>query len=186
MRIWLVHGFNVRDGGRGTVDQLIPFLKKDGHEVLQFDYGWTFLLGARFGNKGRAKKLAKLVQPGDVLIAHSNGCTIGHRTCNLLPLVPFSIVIYIAPALDPNLVPQWGRVKKLVVYFSPDDSVVKKARWFPLVIWGDMGARGCNVKHAKVKNFNKSRLLGTEVGHSKQFEPRFCEKFYKHLREQFK
>ena len=179
MRIWLVHGFNVMDGGRGTIDQLIPFLEKDGHEVLQFDYGWTFLFGARLGNKGRAKKLAKLIQLGDVAIGHSNGCAIIHRASHLS--APFKQIVYISPALDGELTPSWITVRDLSVYYSPSDNYVRKANYIPFVIWGDMGATGCTRKNKYVHNFDKDRLLGTEVGHSKVFKPLYCRRFYNHL-----
>ena len=44
---YLVHGFNVRDGGRGTIDMMIPYFERCGWTVRQVDYDWTGLLGVR-------------------------------------------------------------------------------------------------------------------------------------------
>ena len=180
MRIWLIHGVNTWDGGRGSIDRLKPLLEKDGYEVLEFDYGLTFLLGARFGNGRRAKKLAKQVKPGDVAIGHSNGCAISHRATYLG--APFKQLINISAALDRDLVPEWATVRDLTVYYSPSDTAVKAANWIPFVIWGDQGRVGCTVKHKYVHNYDKDKLLGTDLGHSKVFKPLFVRRFYKHLK----
>ena len=179
MAIWLIHGFNTWDNGRGTVDRLAPLLKYEGYEVQQFDYGWTFLLGARFGNAGRARKLAKQVKPGDVAIGHSNGCAIIHRASHLG--APFKQVIYISPALDRQLVPDWWTVRDMTVYYSPSDTYVQAASWIPGVIWGDMGAVGCTARHDAIHNYNKDKLAGTELEHSKVFEQLYIRRFYNHL-----
>lgn len=185
MRIWLVPGILTWDG-RGAMDSLIPLLEADGHHVIDYDYGWVFLVGALVGNKGTARKLAGRVLPGDIAIAHSNGCAIVHRACNLLPAVRFKQIIYINPALDPELTPLWSQVKSMVVYYSPFDTAVQKSKWIPGVIWGNMGAVGCSVRDRRIKNFDESKLLGDEIEHSDVGKSRHVKKFYRHLREQFK
>ena len=184
MSIWLIHGFNTWDNGRGTVDRLAPFLKADGYDVKQFDYGFTFLLGARLGNGRRAKRLTKQVQPGDVAIGHSNAAAIIHRASHLG--APFKQIIYISPALDNQLTPDWTHVRNLTIYYSPSDKYAQAASWIPGVIWGDMGAVGCTADHPWVHNYNKDKHASTEVEHSKIFEPLYIRRYYNHLRERLR
>jgi len=183
-RIHLIHGFNTWDNGDKTIGQLQPFLEADGHEVIRFKYGWTFLAGAWLWNDNRAERLAKQVKPGDIAIAHSNGASILHRACRLLPIVPFLQVIYINGALDRDLVPLWNSVKSMVVYYSPHDQYVTKARWIPGVIWGDQGAVGCTVNHPSIKNFDESKILSAKIEHSESFKRLYCSRFYGHLSKQ--
>lgn len=138
-RVILVHGFNVRDGGRGSIGKLAPYFTSAGFEVLRFDYGWRGLLGVRFGNEGVAKKLIAITQPGDVIVGHSNGCCVAHLAAHTG--ARFGPCVYINPALDADarLAPQ---VPSLDVWFSPSDTPVRFARFLPFHPWGDMGRKG--------------------------------------------
>ncbi len=42
-RVILIHGFNVRDGGEGSIDKLKPLLKDNGYEPIDFDYGLSLI-----------------------------------------------------------------------------------------------------------------------------------------------
>jgi len=168
-RVILVHGFNVRDGGAGSIGKLSPFFERAGFEVVVFNYGWRGLLGVRFGNKGVAKKLTSLVRMGDVVVGHSNGACVAHLAATLFA-APFGPCVYINPALDADalLAPQ---VPALDVWYSPDDGPVAFAKFLPWHPWGDMGARGYQGNYdPRIHNHNKSDNLPVESNeHSDTF-----------------
>ena len=70
MTTWVIHGFNVSDGGKGSVGKLVPHLPG---RVELYDYGWTGLLSLRCRNRQVVSDLLKRIKPGDILIGHSNG-----------------------------------------------------------------------------------------------------------------
>ncbi len=156
-RVFVLHGFNVRDGGTGSIDKLIPALVGADFEVVEFDYGWMFLLGAKLRDRFLARKLAKMVQPGDVVIAHSNGCCIAQMAAELG--APFAVMVFISPALDRDA-ERPAQVGERHVWHTPSDEWVTKARWLPFAKWGDMGAVGYQGKpDERTKNYNGEELL---------------------------
>lgn len=140
MRVILVHGFNVSDGGARTIDLMIPHLEAAGHEVVQFDYGWRGLLGVRFMSKNDARALMRLYRDGDVVIGHSNG---GHIIAIAIELgMPVEHVIMIHPALDTDWAPPEGHpVKEVYVYYSSRDKATWWSQFSPWK-WGGMGTYG--------------------------------------------
>ena len=151
-RAILVHGFNVHDKGKGSIDRLEPYLKAKDFKVQQFDYGWVFLLGVRFKTRRHARRLAAMSRAGDVAIGHSNGCNLiveaawrGAR---------FKRVVFINPALDANtdLPPQ---IERCDVWHSPSDMAVRFARFLWFHPWGQMGATGYVGTDKRFRNFNK-------------------------------
>lgn len=176
-RVILVHGFNVKDGGAGTTDGLRPHFAREGFKVLEFDTGWRFLAGVRFGNAKRARRLARMIQPGDLLVGHSDGC-------NLINLASWHLsgsgsakpaaAIYLNPALDRDaqLAPQ---VKGALVFHTPSDRVVAFARKLPWHPWGDMGRVGYVEKNAvyqdgRYHNISYEHLGIPGAGHSGAFK----------------
>jgi hypothetical protein len=168
-RAILVHGFNVRDGGAGSIDKLEPYLLFAGFDVAQFDYGWIGLLGARFGTRKHARRLAAMTEPDDVAIGHSNGCNViveaawrGAR---------FAHVVFINPALDADtaLPPQ---IKRADVWHSPSDRAVRFARFLWFHPWGQMGATGYTGTDKRFRNFDKQNAFArSSDSHSDVFTP---------------
>lgn len=170
-RAHVVHGFNVRDGGKATTDRLHPYLAGAGFEVVDEDYGWIGLLGVRLFNGPLARGIADRailnsnagVKP--VGIGHSNGCAILARAADLG--APFEALVLINPALDAERViaPQ---VRQVHVYHSRHDAAVRTARWLRWHEWGDMGARGYQgPADARYKCFDCSDYI---EGHSAIFD----------------
>ncbi len=160
-KVWLVHGFNVRDSGAGTTDRLRKSLAIWLHPVREFDYGWLGLLGARFGNRRIATRLvdAVLADDGDldprpVAIGHSNGCALLHLASHMG--APFRKLIYINPALDKDAVPG-DQVEEVHIWHSPSDTAVRFARFLPWHTWGEMGATGYRGDDPRMHNHNKER-----------------------------
>lgn len=138
--IYLVHGFNVSDGGKRTIDTMIPHLTKCGHQVKEFDYGWVGLLGVRFGNKKKAKKLADKLKPNDIVIGHSNGCAIIALAMQMGMVVSEAVLIH--PALNKNWLPPENSAPKITVFYSAKDSATWISKILVNHIWGEMGTVG--------------------------------------------
>ena len=149
MKLVLVHGFNVKDGGTRTVDTLIPFAEVAGYEVDkdEGDYGYFNLLMIRWFKARRKRKvlfrLAKAFETADIIVTHSNGAHFTTQALNMLPsnLVTKKLVVHISPALNSNTdIPEV--VKAQLVLYTPHDGWVKASSYLPLHPWGRMGARG--------------------------------------------
>lgn len=139
-RIILVYGFNTSDGGAKTVARLSPYLRRLGYEVITYDYGYRFLLGALVKGKSDAKGLVDLYQPGDIVIGHSNGCKLIAMAIEMgMPVVR---TIFIHPALDKDWVPPLKHpVQRIDVYYSHLDKATWWAQFSPWK-WGGMGTYG--------------------------------------------
>lgn len=140
-RVILVHGFNVRDGGRNSIDRLIPFILKKGYDVTEYDYGFRLLLGVRFRSKADAQGLIDLYRPGDIVIGHSNG---GHLIALAIEKgLPVKHVVMIHPALNKNWEPPpMHPVEQIHVYYSGQDIATWAAKFLPFHKWGAMGTVG--------------------------------------------
>ena len=165
---FFVHGFNVRDDGKATVDTLKPYFEARGLTPYDFDYGWRGLFGVRLFNDTLAQGLAALAAPGDVAVGHSNGCAIIHAATH--HGAPFRHVIYINPALDSDQAPG-PQVERFDVWHSPSDTTVKLSSWLPFHQWGAMGAEGYTGTDSRARNFDKQNNYPiSSSGHSDVFE----------------
>jgi len=171
-RVILVHGFNVRDNGKGTTDGLRIYFESEGFEVIEFDTGWRGLAGVRLGNKRRARKLAKMAQSGDVLIGHSDGCNLINMACwNLFDdddVLP-ACVVYLNPALNNSTCLAPG-VEGALVFHTPSDWVVSIARFLPFHPWGNMGNTGYQGEDTRYMNCAYEHLGIKSPGHSGAFK----------------
>lgn len=175
-RAWVLHGFNVRDGGQGSIDKLIPHLRSAGYDPVEFDYGWLGPLGVKCLDGRLGKLLAKLVRPGDVVVAHSNGCCIAQLAAEAG--APFDLMVFISPALDRDT-PLPSQVRERHVWFTTSDEWVGKARWIPFVRWGDMGKVGFHPGNSdnpedlnhllRTTNYNGEKIFGVKLAHSGWF-----------------
>lgn len=153
----IVHGFNVRDRGKGTLDLLQPHLNEAGYTVYDRDYGWKGLLGVRIHNARVAQQIANSAQEGDIGVGHSNGCTILAMAADAG--APFDGLILINPAL-PNDRVFAPRLKWVDVYYSTGDLAVAAAMALRLLPWnwgghqwGDMGRVGYRGSDPRVRAF---------------------------------
>lgn len=138
-RAHLLHGFNVRDSGAGTVNRLAPALEAAGYEVIMHDFGWRGLLGVRFFNCRRVAQLAAQVDEGDIAIGHSDGCNIINSAAHYG--ARFRRVVYINPALDADT-PLADHIDAALVFADRRDWAVRFSSWLPWHRWGRMGAKG--------------------------------------------
>ncbi len=178
MTAWLVHGFNVRDGGAASIDRLRPHLEARGWTVRDLDYGWRGLLGVRLCNAGTAATLASLSDPADAAIGHSNGCAIIRRA--VVAGARFARIVLINPALDRDT--EWpGHTGAIEVWHAPSDVATWAARWLLFHPWGDMGRHGGDgrwyVNHDADRIASEAAGRRVELGHSGVFSDRWISTF---------
>ncbi len=163
----LIHGFNVFDGGLGTVGRLIPYLP-DRYEPSMFVYGWKGLFTIWAGyNKILAKDLLNEVGIYDVVIGHSNGCAIIARA--LEAGMVCKQVVLIHPALDRDWEPPVDcGCQRIDVYYSSRDIATRAARLIPWHRWGGMGTYGpdsdSSIFHKHDDGFRHSEGFAVDPG----------------------
>lgn len=173
MATHLIHGFNVWDGGRGSIQHLTPWLD----DPVGHDYGWVFLMRLRWVNDRTVEAMLPDIQPGDVLVAHSNGCLIAWRL--VMAGAPVSAVVCIQPALRRDT--QWPETLPVLCCYNPDDWVVSLGRvWsrFASVVnpwrnrhgWGAAGRHGFTSGQPMVSNWDTSDGYPPAEGHSAIFQ----------------
>lgn len=165
MHVVLLHGFNVWDGGRGSVGRIEPLLRSHGHEVTLFPYG---LLLNPFKVPERNELVAQqlLAINPDAIVGHSNAAVPMYIAAH--KGLKTRILTFVQPAIeyDVRFPPTAGRI---VCLWNPNDWVVRLARLTnPLQIiedgtWGAAGARG--MKHAN-QNYNTALGPLPAKGHS--------------------
>lgn len=189
-RAGLVHGWNVGDQGQGTTGGLRPHLERAGYQVFEYNTGWRFLSGIRFGHERRAKRLARMIQPGDLLIGHSDGCNIINRACWHLAASGEhkpAAVVYLNPALDRDtqLAPQ---VQGALVFHTRSDNVLWLAQKLPLHPWGGMGRYGYRENNptyqdSRYNNIAYEHLAIDAPGHSGAFKkPEYLLRIHNYIR----
>lgn len=157
-KVFLLHGFNIKDGGKATVLKLVPYFEERGAEVVDFAYGYFNIFMPRWRNPEVAQKLAaetlkaKLAGYRVVLVGHSNGCTIIHMAGEKFG-AKADKVVYINPALN-RAVSFPDGFTSFDVWHSPGDRITRLARWMPLNLWGDMGAVGFTKHDPRGTNLN--------------------------------
>lgn len=170
----LVHGFNVSDDGKGSIDRLRTLL---GGKVHEFNYGWTDLISIYHDNDNLASALDSLLEAiaeesGEevVPIGHSNGCALiqlvqesRQKSTNSHPMPR---AVYLSPALDSDR-PHAGLGQTAVLH-TKSDWVVKIASILPFLEWGSMGAIGA--KGPGWTNFDCSEWCKGHSGYFKSEE----------------
>lgn len=170
--VFLVHGYNVKDGGEATIDQLLPALDKAPCFPIEYDYGYTGMMDILKHNKDYASELRDIsinFEDEQFAIGHSNGCAIIVEAAR--QGAEFKRVLLINPALqvDTKFPDTIGEV--LVVHTKHDvptraarwGNRIPFLRWFVPPAWGAMGAKGGTHAHY---NYNLSEFI---FGHSAVF-----------------
>jgi hypothetical protein len=175
MKCHLVHGFNVRDGGKKTIDRLIPYLNHDEISVIQHDYGHLNIWGVLRKNKYIANDIKPKLKSIDVAIGHSNGCAILVKSLQKGAVI--DKLILINPALDKYFEFPAG-VNEIHVFHNKYDKAVVAAKWLRKLVfwrntflWGEMGNTGYKGHDYRVINHVMAK------GHSAVFSNRNIEEF---------
>jgi pimeloyl-ACP methyl ester carboxylesterase len=178
MKAYLLHGIETQDPERSTISFLRDYLT--GLDVVILGYGYIPALFAFITNIIDwiiERRLRKLIEPGSLIIGHSNGCTIGWRLSN--KIATHGLVL-INPALD-NDISFHPELKFIHIYWSPKDSVSWLSQFVPFSDWGLMGVTGYKGKDPRVKQFNMN-LEHTEIGdHEAEWGPVINEAIHQAL-----
>ena len=146
----LCHGFNVRDGGKGTTDSLRGLVEACGHTVLEADYGLFGLFAVRYFSDNIASVVAGMTPKGSVGVGHSNGCNILLQAAE--QGASFDKLIFINPELDNDfIVPE--QVNSVAVICNNEDNVVQLSKFIPFHRWGNAGKVGYKGGDDRVKNY---------------------------------
>lgn len=185
--IYLIHGFNVKDGGAETVDTVRDHLEERGYRVEDIDYGYFQRLRVRLCNKSIARVLAHLVKPGSTCIAHSNGGALAYLACEFG--APFKNVVLVNPALDSKKVLA-KQVEKVQVWYSPHDKWTGLAKFIPKSIWGAQGRTGyTGHPDARYENIDQEEAIGrmkdehSGIWHSELTRKYFADKVHAMIQE---
>lgn len=166
MKICLIHGFNVKDGGAHTVDMLAPYLEARGHEIDkdEADYGYHNLIKVRFYSKAAVKRIAGAMEKADVALTHSNGANYAMQAAYLIssPI----IIVHVSAALNRKVnIP--AVVSHMRVMYSNNDKAVKFSRILRFGHpWGAMGAYGYEGEDTRAVNEDHTAEIN---GHSDWF-----------------
>ena len=177
-QVLLIHGFNVKDRGVGSVGELRGYLAAEGFPYHIMKYGFFELWKTRTKNDDVARDVAAFVKNSDrpvVIIGHSNGCTITYLAMRYYDAVPIHCV-FVNPALPADIT--LPKVCSYDVWHSPSDKPVKwarmlpKSKWRP---WGAMGAYGATKngtnRGVDVIDYNKEKDYSvSSAGHSDVFK----------------
>jgi hypothetical protein len=150
-RVFIVHGFNVSDGGKNTTDGLMSYIKAAGWRPEPIDYGWFGLIQVRLCKGGVAEIIKAAARKGDIGIGHSNGCAILMEAAQRG--AQFTGLVLINPALDEDCKAP-PQVRWIHVYHNREDSPVKWSRILLLHPWGAMGRHGYRGKDERYTNFD--------------------------------
>jgi len=177
INIYIVHGYNVSDGGKNTTDKLIPLFHEINQDkrynfknlnICELDYNHFNLIQAKLADKPIGKIMSELsnsLSSGDIniFIGHSNGCAILHHAS--LYGLNSDLFVYVNPALDCKLSPN-STIKNVQVWHNKYDMAVTIAKYIPFTIWGDMGNVGYVGNDKRMMN-----NVENVKGHSAIFKP---------------
>lgn len=185
MKIHFIHGIHPSQPG-GTVAKLVPYFNAGQtwglYNLKVHEYGAAYAVTSRFLNPGRAEYISQSVDPGDVIIAHSNGCSI----TNLIGKYRTPGQVYlINPALDDDTEFSAGLGEIYVLYNSGDKAVP----WAKILFhhpWGDMGRDGYKGNDKRVRNIDCGNSIGLPrlSGHSALFAPGNIGPWAAYIRDQ--
>jgi len=161
MKIALLHGFNVSDGGKGTLGLWASTLRDAGHDAALLDYGWVGPLRVRIENMDVVERLNEL-RP-DVIIGHSNGAAIAWQYM-MQKCATMRGVVCVQPALNVDTVWPW-RVNRIITLYNPHDyavlwgrrwRIVNPVSWFVRHPWGAAGRYGFRKTDRRFTQLNTS------------------------------
>lgn len=170
-KVHLIPGIHTSKEDISTPELLIPELLQAGYkkeDIIIHNYGYALAITSRWKNKARAELIAQFIEPGDAIIAHSNGCLI---TLIMLKMgICPSIVTLLQPALDTDTVFPLGNYK-INVFYNEEDKATLLARW---LLWfhhpmGAMGRYGYEGNDYRITNYDTLELLGVG-GHSNGYK----------------
>jgi hypothetical protein len=173
-RVHVIHGIH-NSFGETFLTGLLDLLKGGGFTVLFPDYGWIWGLETRIANPLIVRSMLPYIQPGDIIVGHSNGCAIGYDLMGLK--APIGGAVFINAALEQRI-SRRPNVKWIDVYFNAGDQITEAAKLAQEMgivdsVWGEMGHAGYLGSDPAISNIDCQKTPGMPVviGHSDIFTP---------------
>lgn len=168
-RVVIIHGVQFRQKDKDNLRRLATGFRAAGFCVTIPSYGYLHPVVAGLIvriDKRIADTMAGFISEDDILVGHSNGCTLIHFIAQSKKVKG---AVLINPALDRNIVVNAGFVH---VYHNAGDWLTRLSAFVPNHPWGCMGAAGYTGHNARVTNFDQQRTPGMPAldGHSAVFE----------------
>lgn len=137
------------------------------------DYGFILGISTRIINPAIVGAMLAYIEPGDIIIGHSNGCAIAYDL--MRAGAPVSGMVFINAAVERTIVRE-APCKWIDVYYNAGDEITEAAalaQRLGLVdrCWGEMGHMGYLGPDPAITNFNcaSSPPLPVVSGHSDLF-----------------
>lgn len=140
-RVIIVHGIHTNDNA-GWMRYLEAKFLQRGWRTYVWTYGYAYALLTRLQNPGRAEALCDLIEPGDVVLGHSNGGCLAWMAAELG--APMGGAILLNPALDRDKLLA-KQVPWVNLYTNRFDEAVPWAEIFVGHPWGAQGRDGISV-----------------------------------------
>lgn len=176
-KVYLIHGFNIKDDGAATTGTVKQLLQNHGYKVVEIHYGFFHRMRVRLCNKGLAHAISSLVEPGSTCIAHSNGASIAFLATQYG--AEWKNLTLVNPALNKNLkFPD--QLENIQVWYAPHDKWTGLAKFIPNSIWGAMGRVGYKGElDNRVVQYDQEAILGRfEDEHSGLWNSTIARKFF--------
>lgn len=184
--IHLIHGIHTK--GESPVEGLIPFLAPLA--IRYPDYGYILGVETRIINPVIVGALRAYIEPGDIIIGHSNGCAVAYDL--MRAGAPISGMVLINAAVEQTIVRQ-APCKWIDVYFNSGDQITEAAKLGQEVgvtdpVWGQMGHAGYKGTDPAIVNFDcgSTPQMPMVSGHSDFFTPGKLTKWGPFLAERVK
>lgn len=168
----LVHG--IHSTGQTPIEGLGPFLPFGAH-IAYPDYGFILGLETRVVNPIIVGCLKPYISPTDIMIGHSNGCSIIYDLMH--SGVAMGGAVFVNAALEQNIV-RPSIVPWIDVYFNAGDTITEAAQLGAILgiddpVWGEMGHAGYAGTDPLIHNTDCGTTAGLPVvdGHSDFFTP---------------
>lgn len=167
MRVVLVHGFNVTDKGRRSVDRLAEYFPKDWDVDRDgADYGFFGLAAVRFPSpkrRGAIQRIAKALENADAVVAHSNGGNFVLKALRRVKREKEISVFFLSPAA--NRTSEFSKaVDKAFIYFTQRDFWVFLSGFLAFHPWGWMGLKGAKTEDPRVINRDCTNIVYSHSG----------------------
>ena len=157
---YLLHGIKTRDPERSSISFLRYIMPR--FKVIALSYGnWPVLFAILMPivNHFVVKAFVRQIRPGQILIGHSNGCTVAYGISQKLYTKG---LVLINPALNSDV--EFDPFLEFIhIYWSPNDRVTWLSRLMPFSLWGAMGTIGYTGADARVRQF-KMCTKHTSIG----------------------
>jgi pimeloyl-ACP methyl ester carboxylesterase len=162
----LVHGIRSLNKGLRTMSPLRDVLAARGRAAEIVSYGYVLI---PLTNAPAMAAVMRAVKKPAVVVGYSNGAWAAVQAAEMGE--PIEHLVLVSPALNRSHAFPEG-VKKVDVFYNPDDVPVRLARWWRNITrvlpwrwdnahgWGDMGRTGYVGKDPRVTNHRLPRNVG--------------------------